>query len=106
VEQERAGHEAGQGLERAQREERESPVIVRVIAPGVAVESGAVEKAGATILNTGIGWHEARIPTIAQAVPSGGFAWATKNLKQAVKIPVVASNRINAPEIAAPGASC
>ena len=59
-----------------------------------------VEAAGATILNTGIGWHEARIPTIAQAVPRGGFAWATRRLKQAVRIPVVASNRINAPEVA------
>jgi 2,4-dienoyl-CoA reductase (NADPH2) len=60
----------------------------------------AVEAAGATILNTGIGWHEARIPTIAQAVPRAGFAWATRRLKQAVRIPVVASNRINAPETA------
>ena len=60
----------------------------------------AVEAAGATLLNTGIGWHEAKIPTIAQAVPRGGFAWATRRLKQAVKIPVIASNRINAPEIA------
>jgi 2,4-dienoyl-CoA reductase (NADPH2) len=59
-----------------------------------------VESAGATILNTGIGWHEARIPTIAQAVPRGAFAWATRRLKEAVRIPVVASNRINAPEIA------
>jgi 2,4-dienoyl-CoA reductase (NADPH2) len=59
-----------------------------------------IEKAGATLLNTGIGWHEARIPTIAQAVPRGGFAWATRNLKEAVKIPVIASNRINAPETA------
>jgi len=59
-----------------------------------------LEKAGATLLNTGIGWHEARIPTIAQAVPRGGFAWATRRLKQAVKIPLIASNRINAPEIA------
>ena len=59
-----------------------------------------VEAAGATILNSGIGWHEARIPTIAQAVPRGGFAWATRRLKQAVRIPVVASNRINAPEVA------
>lgn len=59
-----------------------------------------VEAAGATLLNTGIGWHEARIPTIAQAVPRGGFAWATRRLKQAVRIPVAASNRINAPEIA------
>jgi 2,4-dienoyl-CoA reductase (NADPH2) len=60
----------------------------------------AIELAGATILNTGIGWHEARIPTIAQAVPRAGFAWAARRLKEAVKIPVVASNRINAPEIA------
>ena len=60
----------------------------------------ALETAGATLLNTGIGWHEARIPTIAQAVPRGAFAWATRRLKEAVAIPVVASNRINAPEIA------
>ncbi|HZM37420.1 MAG TPA: NADPH-dependent 2,4-dienoyl-CoA reductase [Burkholderiales bacterium] len=60
----------------------------------------AVEAAGATLLNTGIGWHEARIPTIAQAVPRGGFAWATRRLKEAVSIPVIASNRINAPELA------
>ncbi len=59
-----------------------------------------VEAAGATLLNTGIGWHEARIPTIAQAVPRGAFGWATRRLKEAVRIPVVASNRINAPEIA------
>jgi 2,4-dienoyl-CoA reductase (NADPH2) len=60
----------------------------------------AIERAGASLLSTGIGWHEARIPTIAQAVPRGGFAWATRRLKDAVKIPVVASNRINAPETA------
>jgi 2,4-dienoyl-CoA reductase (NADPH2) len=60
----------------------------------------AIEVAGATILNSGIGWHEARVPTIAQAVPRGAFAWATHRLKDAVRIPVVASNRINAPEIA------
>jgi 2,4-dienoyl-CoA reductase (NADPH2) len=60
----------------------------------------AIAAAGATILNSGIGWHEARIPTIAQAVPRGGFAWTTRRLKQAVRIPVVASNRINAPEVA------
>ena len=52
------------------------------------------------ILNTGIGWHEARIPTIAQAVPRAGFAWAARRIKEAVRIPVIASNRINAPEIA------
>ncbi|HEY5897220.1 MAG TPA: NADPH-dependent 2,4-dienoyl-CoA reductase [Burkholderiales bacterium] len=59
-----------------------------------------VEAAGATLLNSGIGWHEARIPTIAQAVPRGAFSWATRRLRQAVRIPVVASNRINAPESA------
>jgi 2,4-dienoyl-CoA reductase (NADPH2) len=57
----------------------------------------AIEDAGATLLNTGIGWHEARIPTIAQAVPRAGFAWAARRIKQAVGIPVVASNRINEP---------
>jgi 2,4-dienoyl-CoA reductase (NADPH2) len=66
----------------------------------IAEVAKAIEQAGATLLNTGIGWHEAKIPTIAQAVPRGGFAWATRNLKQAVGIPVIASNRINAPEIA------
>ena len=60
----------------------------------------SIESAGASLLNTGIGWHEARIPTIAQAVPRGAFAWATRRLKEAVRIPVVASNRINAPEVA------
>ncbi|MCR9256116.1 MAG: NADPH-dependent 2,4-dienoyl-CoA reductase [Alphaproteobacteria bacterium] len=60
----------------------------------------AVEEAGADALTTGIGWHESRVPTIAQAVPRGAFAWASKRLKQAVSIPVIASNRINAPEIA------
>ena len=59
-----------------------------------------VEAAGASLLNSGIGWHEARIPTIAQAVPRGAFAWATRRLKQAASIPVIASNRINAPETA------
>ncbi|MDA1117076.1 MAG: NADPH-dependent 2,4-dienoyl-CoA reductase [Proteobacteria bacterium] len=66
----------------------------------IAAVARAIEQAGATLLNTGIGWHEARIPTISQAVPRGGFAWATRNLKEAVKIPVIASNRINAPETA------
>lgn len=60
----------------------------------------AVAAAGATILNTGFGWHEARIPTIAQPVPPAGFAWAVKRIKDAVDIPVVASNRINNPETA------
>jgi len=60
----------------------------------------ALEAAGTTLLNSGIGWHEARIPTIAQAVPRGAFAWATRHLRQAVRIPVAAANRINAPEVA------
>jgi 2,4-dienoyl-CoA reductase (NADPH2) len=62
--------------------------------------AGAVEAAGGDILSTGIGWHEAQIPTITQAVPRAGYAWAAALLKPAVKIPVVASNRINAPETA------
>ena len=66
----------------------------------IAAVARGVEAAGATLLNTGIGWHEARIPTIAQAVPRGAFSWATRRLKEAVRIPVVASNRINAPEVA------
>jgi 2,4-dienoyl-CoA reductase (NADPH2) len=71
------------------------------LAPHEVVQvAQAVEAAGATILNTGIGWHEARVPTIAQAVPRGGFAWASRRLKEAVRIPVAASNRINAPETA------
>ncbi|ATG44597.1 2,4-dienoyl-CoA reductase FadH [Phaeobacter piscinae] len=59
-----------------------------------------VEKAGATILNTGIGWHEARIPTIATSVPRAAFAWVTKKLMGKVGIPVITSNRINTPEVA------
>jgi 2,4-dienoyl-CoA reductase (NADPH2) len=66
----------------------------------ILVVGKTIEAAGADLLNTGIGWHEARIPTIAQAVPRGAFAAASRRLKQAVGIPVVASNRINAPEIA------
>lgn len=58
----------------------------------------AIEAAGANILNSGIGWHEARIPTIAQPVPGAAFAWAAKPVKEAVSIPVVASNRIHTPE--------
>jgi 2,4-dienoyl-CoA reductase (NADPH2) len=60
----------------------------------------AVEAAGATIINTGIGWHEARIPTIATSVPRAGFAWVTKELMGSVSIPLVATNRINTPEVA------
>ena len=60
----------------------------------------AIENAGATILNTGIGWHEARIPTIATSVPRGAFTWVTKKLMGSVDIPVITSNRINTPEVA------
>ncbi|MCR9108433.1 NADPH-dependent 2,4-dienoyl-CoA reductase [Marivita sp. XM-24bin2] len=60
----------------------------------------AIEKAGATIINTGIGWHEARIPTIATSVPRAAFAWVTKKLMGKVGIPVITSNRINTPEVA------
>ncbi len=59
-----------------------------------------VEKAGATIINTGIGWHEARIPTIGTMVPRAAFAWVTKKMKGEVKIPLIATNRINTPEVA------
>ena len=59
-----------------------------------------IEAAGATLINTGIGWHEARIPTIATSVPRGAFAWVTKRLMDEVSIPLVTSNRINTPEVA------
>ena len=64
----------------------------------------AIEAAGATILNTGIGWHEARMPTIATSVPRAAFAWVTKKLMGKVGIPVITSNRINTPEVARAGA--
>jgi 2,4-dienoyl-CoA reductase (NADPH2) len=60
----------------------------------------AVEAAGASIINTGIGWHEARVPTIVTSVPRGAFAWVTRRLKGEVRIPLVATNRINMPEVA------
>lgn len=60
----------------------------------------AVEQAGATIINTGIGWHEARIPTIATKVPRAAFTWATHKVRQSLKIPVITSNRINMPAVA------
>lgn len=59
-----------------------------------------IEKAGATMINTGIGWHEAKIPTIASMVPRKTFAWVTKKLKTEVDIPLIAVNRINTPQIA------
>ncbi|MDE3723466.1 NADPH-dependent 2,4-dienoyl-CoA reductase [Nocardiopsis sp. N85] len=60
----------------------------------------AVEAAGATIINTGIGWHEARIPTIATSVPRGAYGWVTEKLMGEVSVPLVAVNRINTPEVA------
>lgn len=59
-----------------------------------------IEAAGATIINTGIGWHEARIPTIATSVPRGAYAFVTKKVMGEVSVPLVTTNRINTPEIA------
>ncbi len=66
----------------------------------IEVLAKAIEAAGATIINTGIGWHEARIPTIVTSVPRAAFSFATEKLRKSVSIPVCASNRINTPEIA------
>jgi len=60
----------------------------------------AIEAAGASILNTGIGWHEARIPTIVTSVPRANFTWVSKRLKPLINIPLITTNRINSPEIA------
>lgn len=60
----------------------------------------ALEKAGVSLFNSGIGWHEARIPTVATVVPPAAFSWATRKLSEAVSVPVITSNRINTPEIA------
>ncbi len=60
----------------------------------------AIEKAGATIINTGIGWHEARIPTIATKVPRAAFTWVTAKFREALSVPVITSNRINMPDVA------
>ena len=68
--------------------------------PEVVQLAKAIEAAGATIINTGIGWHEARIPTIATSVPRRAFTWVTKRLMGEVSIPLITSNRINTPEVA------
>ena len=60
----------------------------------------AVEEAGVTIINTGIGWHEARIPTIATKVPRAAFTWATAKVREALSVPLITSNRINMPDVA------
>ncbi|WP_350017115.1 NADPH-dependent 2,4-dienoyl-CoA reductase [Rhodanobacter sp. IGA1.0] len=66
----------------------------------IATLARGIEAAGASIINTGIGWHEARIPTIVTSVPRAGFAWVTQKLKGEVAIPLVATNRINMPDVA------
>ena len=66
----------------------------------VELLAGEIEKAGATIINTGIGWHEARIPTIATMVPRAGFSWVTRRLMGKVGIPLITTNRINKPGVA------
>lgn len=59
-----------------------------------------IEAAGATLINTGIGWHEARIPTIAASVPRGAYTWVTKALMGSVSVPLITSNRVNTPQVA------
>jgi 2,4-dienoyl-CoA reductase (NADPH2) len=66
----------------------------------IVEQARAVEQAGATIINTGIGWHEARIPTIATMVPRAAFSWVTRRLMGKVGVPLVTSNRINTPAVA------
>ncbi|MBC7955185.1 MAG: FAD-dependent oxidoreductase, partial [Cytophagales bacterium] len=73
--------------------------------PEVVQLAKAIEQAGATIINTGIGWHEARVPTIATSVPRGAFGWVTQKMRKelhsaGIKIPLITSNRINMPEVA------
>ncbi|WP_437612174.1 FAD-dependent oxidoreductase [Erwinia sp. V71] len=60
----------------------------------------AIEQAGATLINTGIGWHEARVPTIATSVPRAAFGWVTQTLKQHLRVPLITTNRINHPDVA------
>ena len=66
----------------------------------IVAQARAVEAAGATIINSGIGWHEARIPTIAAMVPRAAFTWVTRRMKAELTVPLITSNRINAPETA------
>lgn len=66
----------------------------------VVTMAKAVEQAGATLINTGIGWHEARVPTIVTSVPRAAFTWVTERMKKEVSIPLVTTNRINTPEVA------
>ena len=59
-----------------------------------------LEKAGVNLINTGIGWHEARVPTIATMVPRAAFAFVTKKMKENLKVPLICTNRINTPQVA------
>ncbi|MGE6107086.1 FAD-dependent oxidoreductase [Aeromonas sobria] len=68
--------------------------------PEVIALGKALEQAGVTLINTGIGWHEARIPTIATSVPRGAFSWVTAELKKHLTVPLITTNRINTPEVA------
>ncbi len=68
--------------------------------PEIVRQARAMERAGATLINTGIGWHEARIPTIATMVPRAAFTWVTRRLKAEIDLPVIATNRINTPQVA------
>ena len=66
----------------------------------VVIQAKAVRDAGVHVINTGIGWHEARVPTIASVVPRGAYSWVTARMKQEIDIPLVAVNRINTPDVA------
>ena len=66
----------------------------------IAALAKQVEAAGATMINTGIGWHEARVPTIVTSVPRAAFSWVTRRMKESVGIPLITTNRINLPEVA------
>ncbi|MGB2741244.1 MAG: NADPH-dependent 2,4-dienoyl-CoA reductase [Cognaticolwellia sp.] len=66
----------------------------------VVTMAKAVEAAGATLINTGIGWHEARVPTISTSVPRAAFTWITERMKKEVTVPLITTNRINTPEVA------
>ena len=79
--------------------------LLELVEGGSTLEEGvelapAIEQAGASIINVGVGWHEARVPTIATNVPRAAWAWVPRLLKNKVSIPIVASNRINTPEVA------
>ncbi len=79
--------------------------MLELVKDGLAIDevirlAKDIEQAGVSIINTGIGWHEARIPTIATMVPHAGFAWVTEKVKQHVSVPLVTTNRINDPQVA------